>query len=763
MRFASLNTRLTIQFAALFALAMLAVIAGLSSLITTSTHRQVERELAASGLVYDRLWEQRTAELRDAGALLAGDFGFREAVATDDAATMESALDNLRRRAGVQSAFIVGFDGRVHGLHDPAAIRDAQALWDPLDAGNTNGVARLGNDTRQLVAAPILSPVLTGWLVLGADLDRRQLSGLEKLSAIPLTADVLVAKGKGWASVSGRPLSTTLAAGTSQAFDLDGTAFALTKPLPSFGETRAVLLLAYPKALAMAQQRQLLTALALFTLVGLVLVWFATWRASGRITRPLVRLDEAARRVAGGEHVEVPVEGSDELARLGLSFNRMVGEIEERERRITHLAFNDTLTGLPNRALFQQHLDLRLRNGLRQGEALALHCLDLDHFKTTNDTLGHPAGDALLKEVATRLEVAAQGHFVARLGGDEFVVIQSVSGDRSAIDRLARSIHEAVATPLLLEGQNQLPSTSIGIAVAPDDGTESGVLLKNADLALYRAKEAGRGTHIFFEEELNDRAQKRRRLESDLRVAIDQGQFELFYQPLFDMRSGRIASFEALIRWNHPTRGLVSPIDFIPVAEETGLIVPIGSWALREACREAARWPGDVRIAVNVSSVQFHREGLAETLFQALAQSRLDPARLEIEITESIFLEGSEATLTTLHRVRQLGVKIALDDFGTGYSSLSYLQSFPFDKIKIDQSFIRNLLTRPGASAVVRAITDLAQALGMETTAEGVEDSAQLDELRQHGCSTVQGYLFAKPMPAGEIGALLAAGARAVA
>jgi diguanylate cyclase (GGDEF)-like protein len=477
----------------------------------------------------------------------------------------------------------------------------------------------------------------------------------------------------------------------------------------------------------------------------------ATWKAAGRITQPLARLDEAAGRLASGEHVQVRVRGEDELARLADSFNEMVGKIAEREQRITQLAFNDVLTGLPNRTMFQQQLDHAFRASAGSGGLFALHCLDLDQFKVINDTLGHPAGDALLVEAAQRLQHAARGHFVARLGGDEFVVLQNVGEDRDAIDRLARDILGDMARPLTLDGNEVVPSTSIGIAIAPQDGEESGTLLRSADLALYRAKEAGRGTYAFFEESLNERAQQRRQLESDLRLALERGEFELFYQPLFDLEQNRICSFEALLRWRHPERGLVSPGEFVSIAEDTGLIVPIGAWVVREASACAARWPDNIRVAVNVSAVQFHRGALHETIMRALAESGLEPNRLEVEITESIFLEGGETTLRLLHSLRALGVRIALDDFGTGYSSLSYLQSFPFDKLKIDRSFIQNLLTRDGASAIVHAITELASALGIETTAEGVEETAQLMELRAHGCSSVQGYLFAEPMAEADV------------
>ena len=527
---------------------------------------------------------------------------------------------------------------------------------------------------------------------------------------------------------------------------------ALAKPLPTFSDgEQAILLLAYPKAEALADARKLELALAVMTLLGLLAVAVATWRAAGKITQPLARLDEAAGRLASGEHVQVRVRGSDELARLAQSFNDMVGKIAEREQRITQLAFNDVLTGLPNRTMFQQQLEQSFRASKGNGGLFALHCLDLDQFKVINDTLGHPAGDALLVEAGQRLMHAARGQFVARLGGDEFVVLQALGQDREAVDRLARDILSAISQPLRIDGNEIIPTTSIGIALAPDDGTDGEALLKNADLALYRAKEAGRGTFAFFEESLNERAQVRRQLETDLRQAIDRGEFELYYQPLFDLEQNRICSFEALLRWNHPKRGLISPAEFVPVAEEAGLIVPIGAWVIREACSCAMTWPEHIRIAVNVSPVQFHRGGLQETILQALANSGLAPGRLEVEITESIFLEGGEATLRLLHSLRKLGIRVALDDFGTGYSSLSYLQSFPFDKLKIDRSFIQNLLTRDGASAIVRAITELAQALGIETTAEGVEETAQLMELRSHGCSSVQGFLFAEPMTAADV------------
>ncbi|MFL6765810.1 MAG: putative bifunctional diguanylate cyclase/phosphodiesterase [Sphingomicrobium sp.] len=756
--FRSLSARLTVQFALLFAAAMLAVSAALSSFIAGSASREVESQLQSSGAVYDRLWQQRAHELQNAALLLARDFGFRAAVASGDQATMQSALGNAAGRLKVRSAFIVTADGRVSSIDETVSSAEAGALWEPLDNGRLTGVSVLAGRPRQLVAAPILAPTLIGWVVFAADLDGREMRGLERLSAIPLHGAVLVYDHGRWAQASGSmsaldPNTARKAqaqVGRSAAFEMSvgGTrSITLAKSLPTLSDReRAILLLAYPKAEAMADARKLQLALGVMTLLGLLLVALATWKAAGRITQPLARLDEAAGRLASGEHVQVRVRGDDELARLAASFNEMAAKIAERERRITQLAFNDVLTGLPNRTMFQQQLEHLFRASAGSKSLFALHCLDLDQFKVINDTLGHPAGDALLVEAAQRLQQSARGHFVARLGGDEFVVLQNVGEDRDAIDRLARDILLRMAQPLSVDGNEFVPSTSIGIAIAPEDGEDGGTLLRNADLALYRAKEAGRGTFAFFEQSLNERAQQRRQLETDLRLALERGEFELFYQPLFDLEQNCICSFEALLRWRHPTRGLVLPGEFIPIAEDTGLIVPIGAWVIREASARAACWPNNIRVAVNVSAVQFHRGALHETILRALADSGLAPDRFEVEITESIFLEGGDTTLRLLHALRTLGVRIALDDFGTGYSSLSYLQSFPFDKLKIDRSFIQNLLTRDGAIAIVHAITELANALGIETTAEGVEETAQLMELRAHGCSSVQGFLFAEPM-----------------
>jgi diguanylate cyclase (GGDEF)-like protein len=426
------------------------------------------------------------------------------------------------------------------------------------------------------------------------------------------------------------------------------------------------------------------------------------------------------------------------------------------EDKVAHMARHDALTNLPNRLLFREQLEHTLAH-LHRGEQAAVLSIDLDRFKHVNDTLGHPVGDELLIAVAQRLrECTREGDTIARLGGDEFVIVQ-VATDLQPAETiaLASRIVDVISAPFDIGGSQVLVGASIGIALAPADGADPDQLLKNADLALYRAKSDGRGTYRFFEAEMDARAQARRLLELDLRAAIAQGEFELHYQPILDLSTDTIVSVEALVRWNHPRRGLVTPLEFIPLAEETGLIVPLGEWILRQACSEAAKWPHGISVAVNLSPAQFKSRGLILTVVNAVAAAGLPPGRLELEITESVLLQNGEETLATLHSLRKFGVRISMDDFGTGYSSLSYLRSFPFDKIKIDRSFITDLATRNDSMAIVRAVTGLGKSLGITTTAEGVETSEQLALLRTEGCTEVQGFLLSQPVSATAIGHML--------
>lgn len=414
----------------------------------------------------------------------------------------------------------------------------------------------------------------------------------------------------------------------------------------------------------------------------------------------------------------------------------------QAEARVAYTASHDSLTDLPNRTLFHARLEIAL-GGVAKGISLAVHGLDLDRFKDVNDTLGHPIGDALLQEVARRLQAdLREGDLVARLGGDEFAIIQMNLDRPEASGDLAQRLIQTVGAPYLIDGHHIVIGASVGVTIAPTDGVNVDQLLKNADMALYRAKSQGKGMFCFFEQEMDIRLQARRRLEKELRGALQSGEFEVYYQPLFNIRADRISGFEALLRWHHPRRGMVPPDEFIPLAEETGLIVQIGDWVLRQACAEAAKWPATIKVAVNLSPVQFKRQGLLDSVLAALAASGLSPERLELEITEMALLQEGETTLATLHYLRSLGIRIAMDDFGTGYSSLSYLRSFPFDKIKIDRSFIKSLSSGGDASAIVRTVTRLANDLGISSTAEGVERPEDLDFLRENGCTEIQGYLI---------------------
>ncbi|CAH2602437.1 EAL domain-containing protein [Rhodovastum atsumiense] len=441
------------------------------------------------------------------------------------------------------------------------------------------------------------------------------------------------------------------------------------------------------------------------------------------------------------------------LGALGVIID--VTERREAEAHIAHLARHDPLTGLPNRALFHERLQEALARAQR-GEGFAVLLIDLDRFKEVNDTLGHPVGDALLRAVTGRLLAELrETDTLARLGGDEFAIIQSDVAQPKATLPLARRLVEMLGHPFELDGHQVVIGSSIGIALAPVDGRDADRLVKAADLALYRAKEEGRGRWRFFEPGMDAHMQRRRALELDLRRALQAGEFALFYQPVVDAASRRISGLEALLRWQHPGRGLVLPAAFMPLAEEIGLIVPIGEWVLARACADAAGWPGRLRVAVNLSPAQFAHRGLIDAVAAALERSRLDPARLELEITETVMLQETEATLATLHRLKSLGVRIVMDDFGTGYSSLSYLRRFPFDKVKIDRSFTRELEQSRQSHAIVRAVADMCSALSVITTAEGVETEAQLQTLLLDGCDEAQGNLFSRPLPADEIPFLL--------
>ena len=496
-------------------------------------------------------------------------------------------------------------------------------------------------------------------------------------------------------------------------------------------------------------------ALTLVAMVGVLTL------LQRRIVSPVLAFTEVIARLARLDFdVTIPArERMDEIGRMAealdaLRLGAMAGE--ERKAQIAHMAHHDALTGCPNRLALQGRLEQVVAMAGR-GQNAALLCLDLDRFKAVNDTFGHPTGDLLLQAVAERLRACVRDvDMVSRLGGDEFVVLLVAidQPDRAAL--VAERIVRVLSEPFDLAGQIVNVGCSVGIANTPTDATSAIALLKCADTALYRAKAEEKGSWRFFKPEMDANLQERMALERDLRAAVQHEDFTLVYQPQYNLTTNRLCGFEALLRWRHPVLGMIGPAAFIPVAEETGLIVPIVAWVLRQACAEAAKWPDDVKLAVNLSGVQFKNAVLAETVGQALADAGIPATRLELEITETVLLNNSPAGLAVLHALHDLGTQVAMDDFGTGYSSLSYLRQFPFDKIKIDHAFIRELSDLPASRAIVRAVVGLANSLGMTTTAEGVETETQLAALRAEGCTEAQGYLFSKPVPASEIPRLLA-------
>src|SRR5262245_7958232 len=450
------------------------------------------------------------------------------------------------------------------------------------------------------------------------------------------------------------------------------------------------------------------------------------------------------------KNAEGRVIGASKIARDITEQRRMERELVEK--RIAHMAYHDALTDLPNRVFLRERLEQALTY-VRRGAQLAVLYLDLDGFKNVNDTFGHSIGDELLKAVANRLRVCLrETDFIARMCGDEFAIVQTTLEPLTDAAILAQRLrYEMIRSPFELRGYQIVMDVSVGIAVAPRDGTDADQLLKSADMALYDAKSKGWGTYRCFEPEMGGRMKARRALQMDLRRVLAKREFELHYQPVVNLKTNEVSGCEALLRWHHPTRGTISPAEFIPVAEETGLMVPIGEWVLRQACTDAAAWPEDIKVAVNVSPLQLRNAAWAQIVVRALEATGLAPDRLELEFTESVLMQNNESTLRTLHQLREIGVRIALDDFGTGYSSLSYLRSFPFNKIKIDRTFIGDLSNSIGSLKIVHAVTSLASALDMTTTAEGVETERQLEIIRAAGCTEMQGYLFSPPRPVGEM------------
>ncbi|MCY1672569.1 diguanylate cyclase, partial [Novosphingobium sp. SL115] len=631
----TLGSRIALLYVVLLAAVMAVTIMVASSGISLFAREAAQRDLAANARVFDQIIATRQRQMADAGEVVSHDFGFREAFATGDAATLASALLSLRDRAGASEAAIVRLDGSVIASGTTGSTDgsiDGRAMLARLEGGQDRGVVKLGGTEALAAAVPIEMPDLAGWLVLVNTLGPEDMEQLSRLSAVPVEAKVVDKAGLSprFAAV---PLGEIAEIGGAQGERLVRVS-AITS-LQDGSEPRLVL--THSLDAALAQYNGLRAVLLLISLIGVLAGAWAAIRLSRGIARPLQSLAEAARAYGGGAVAKVKVEGAVEVRSLADSFNAMVDAVDEREQQIMHASLHDALTDLPNRRFFIEKLD-RAVSRQNDNHRTLVAFIDIDDFKAINDAMGHPVGDELLRRVAQSLQDRFPNAMVARFGGDEFGLLLTGLDPTEDCTAIARMLEVALNREATIDGRGILLSASVGIAIGPQDGSSADSLLKNADLALYRAKSDGKGTSHFFEPELDAEASRRRRMEIDLRRAIRDGDFELYFQPLFSISQNRIKGFEALMRWPHKEHGMISPVTFIPIAEESGLIVQLGEWAVREACRQAALWPDDISVAVNISPRQLAADGLATCIAQALAQTGLPAARLELEITESVFI-----------------------------------------------------------------------------------------------------------------------------
>ncbi len=755
--FRRLSTRLTVLYAALFGAVLLVVSVAVFLAISSAAQRQVRGELAATGTVFDRVWSMRSERLQEGASLLSRDFGFREAAATRDGPTIESALENLRRRMGIDLAFMVDADGRVIGARfSDADRRDLGAAFEMSD--DPSGVFMLGAEPYQLVSAPVLSPELIGWVVFAVRLDDTEMRALERLASIPLDAVVLH-------HMAGRPWGNPQAPAELQqaqvrtfidrslktrsgpaVLDLDsGQTVALVKALPSIEPGGgAVLLLRYPLAQALAPFRPLLIIVGLLGLGGLAVVSWGSWALARGVTRPISELDEAAHRLTRGEDAQVKIGGDDELGRLAASFNAMAAEIRERERKITHQALHDDDTGLPNRLALEQVI--QVFTDWPQGQVYVC-ALGLDRFSHMRHAIGHNLSAQTVRMVGNRLGGLAPTCGVARISTDMlgFVLIAE---DEAAVQQDVQRLLAALEQPVRVGGEAIDVALSVGLAVL--EGGEVGPAIERASIGLDQARAAKRKTAFFDAEAYGDPAANLS-LMSNLLTGIGRDELVLWHQPKFDMRARTVTGTEALVRWRHPVRGMIFPDTFITMAEETGHIRALTEWVVHQAIadqRTLADAGHSIDVAVNISG-----RILGEADFIAFVETELKAAvgKICFEITETAVIENPDMALAMLDRFADLGVSISIDDFGTGLSSLAYLKRIRGHELKIDRSIVQDVTGSQRDALIVRSTIDLAHSLGLKVVAEGVETAATFSLLSAMGCDHAQGYLIARPMPLSQL------------
>jgi EAL domain-containing protein (putative c-di-GMP-specific phosphodiesterase class I)/GGDEF domain-containing protein len=760
--FRRLRTKLTVLYAGLFGATLLVIAATVYFAVSANAERVVTSELAASGTVFDRLWALRSAELQDASELLSRDFGFREAVASQDSATLQSALENLRQRSGIDLAFSVGLDGKVTASDGRVLGADGAAIASAVQTDDAPaGVAMIDGEAYQAIATPILSPTLTGWVVFAQRMDQREMTALERLSAIPLTANVLDRRAGGsWVGDS-QPLAPSERAtvgpfidralagkvGPHQLAAADGPAIALVKPLPMLsGPPSAVLLLRYPLARALAPYRLLLEILLAIGAAGLALAFAGSWALAGGVTRPVSALDDAVRRLQRGEAARVVVETHDEIGRLAESFNQMAEAIGERERQITHLAMHDGETDLPNRLALEQHLASLTEAGESD---IVVAALSIDRFAVVRGVIGYELAAVLLRGVAARLAARAPGAMIGRLSSDTLGMIFRAA-DLEVAQAAAAGALKALEAPMRLGESTADVSVTIGLAASRCPKNHNRSPLVCAAIAVSQARAARHKTAVFDADAYGDPAANLS-LMSQMLGAIKAGDISVYLQPKYDIRRGKVTGVEALVRWRHPKRGFLSPDLFVPLAEETGHIRPLTDFVLAEAIAHQARMREvghDLDMSVNISGRLLSDSEFAE---DALAMADKATGRMWFEVTETAVIDEPERALHHIERFADAGVGVSIDDYGSGLSSLAYLREMRAEELKIDKAFILGLADSRKNTLLVRSTIDLAHSLGLKVTAEGVETNEAFALLAGMGCDLAQGFLIERPMPLNDV------------
>jgi diguanylate cyclase (GGDEF)-like protein len=762
MRLHSLRARIAVVFVLLMLAAQAAGYLVIDSVINSNAHRNAEEQLSVAQRVFGQVLRSNGEKLTQAAGVVAADFGFRQAVATHDENTVVSALQNHGERVKADVVMLVGLDGKQIAGSDgpvragaafpfPALIREAERKGDAWSVGI------LDQHPYQLVTVPVKAPVTIAWIVMGFRIDDRLASEMGRLTSLDVSFLDRRADGQWAVLASSQPMPAGRVPGMMANLRDDSYASRLVT-LQSSGEPMAVLLQRSLRD-ALAPFDRLHTALLLITLGGVLVSIVGSIFIARGVTQPITALIHFSRAIGRGDYAEpLAVSNRDEIGELASSFNQMQEGIAERERRITELAYMDSLTGLPNRSLFNDRLQHAIGVARRSAHPLSVMMMDLDRFKYVNDTLGHPIGDLLLCKVAERLRDALhrETDTVARLGGDEFAVLLPTD-DIHAAKLIAMRILKALEAPTMIEGQLVDIGASIGVVSFPHNGADMSTLMRHADIAMYTAKRTNAG-YAFYDERHDHNSAERLSLMSELRLAVEHDQLMLHYQPKVDLATHKVKYVEALVRWDHPTRGFIAPDQFIPFAEQTGYIKTISRWVANRAIEQCASWHRqgiELAVSINVSPRELIQSTLPDTFSALLEKHGVAPEWIWIEITESAIMDDPNHAIETLDRLHALGIRLSIDDFGTGYSSLSYLKRMPVDELKIDKSFVMGMVDHKDDETIVRSTIDLGHNMGLKVVAEGVETIEMMTQLKALRCDLVQGFHLSRPLPPAKLEAWL--------